>query len=59
MNHRYVELQGLTTLADGDITTIDLDMADPISELLLDLRGYPQQTISTAITSLSERNYRQ
>ena len=38
MRHRYTELQGLTTLADGDITTIDLNMADPISEIVLDLR---------------------
>lgn len=38
MKYRYVELLGLTTLADGDTTTIDLDMADPISELILDLR---------------------
>ena len=38
MNYRYVELQGLTTLADGVITTLDLDMADPVSELILDLQ---------------------
>lgn len=38
MKHRFTELLGLTTLASGDITTIDLDMADPISELILDLR---------------------
>jgi len=38
MKHRFTELLGLKTLADGDITTIDLDMSDPISELILDLR---------------------
>lgn len=38
MNHRYTELLGLTTLATGDITTIDLNMSDPVSEILLDLR---------------------
>lgn len=38
MNHRFVELLGLTALADEDITEVDLDMADPISELILDLR---------------------
>jgi len=38
MKYRFVELLGLTTLANGAITTIDLDMSDPISELILDLR---------------------
>jgi len=38
MNYRYLEVQGLTSMSDGDILTVDLDMADPVSELLLDLR---------------------
>ena len=38
MDFRYVELLGLTALVDGQMIEVDLDMADPVSELLLDLR---------------------
>jgi len=38
MNHRFLELLALTTVADEHIETIDLDMQDPISQLILDLR---------------------
>lgn len=38
MNHRFVELLGLTSQADEHIEIIDLDMQDCISELILDMR---------------------
>lgn len=38
MNHRFVELLGLTGLVDEQIVEVDLDMADPVSALMLDLR---------------------
>jgi len=38
MNHRFLELLALTGLVDEQIVTVDLDMQDPISELILDLR---------------------
>jgi len=38
MNYRYLEILASTALVDGQVVTIDLDMADPISELILDLQ---------------------
>lgn len=35
MNYRFVEILAPTTLADEQIVEVDLDMADPISELIL------------------------
>jgi len=38
MNYRYHEIQALTSVVNGETLEVDLDMRDPISELLLDLR---------------------
>lgn len=38
MNHRYLKLHALETIAADKTLTIDLDMQDPISQLLIDSR---------------------
>ena len=38
MNYRHVELLGLTTISADQTQVLDIDLADPISRIILDLR---------------------